>query len=85
MKTKIKEIGYSKTIITMITVSIIYNCIIAIALCYLALVKNWWAALILIPICTLSPSFKTKESSLDEIKENTERENDNNEKFILSK
>lgn len=85
MKTKIKEIGYSKTITIMIIVSIIYNCIIAITLCYLALVKNWWAALILIPICTLSPSFKTQKSNLDIIEENTERENGNNEKFILSK
>lgn len=85
MKTKIKEIGYSKTITIMIIVSIIYNCIIAIALCYLALVKNWWAVLILIPICTLSPSFKTKKSNLDKIEENTKGENDNSKKFILSK
>ena len=72
-KTQVKKPEYSTSVTSMIIMSMIYNCIVVIALCYLAIIKDWWAALLLIPFCTLTPSLKTKESSEesdeDEIKE----------------
>ena len=62
-KTQVKKPEYSTSVTSMIIMSMIYNCIVVIALCYLAIIKDWWAALLLIPFCTLTPSLKTKESS----------------------
>lgn len=46
--------------------SMAYNCVMCICMCYLAWSKDWWATLLLIPLCTLTPSFKS----------NTEDENE---------
>lgn len=39
--------------------TMLYNCIMCICFCLIAWSKGWWAALLLIPICTLTPSYKT--------------------------
>lgn len=72
-KIQVKKPEYSTSVTSMIIMSMIYNCIVVIALCYLAIIKDWWAALLLIPFCTLTPSLKTQEgntkSDKDEDKE----------------
>jgi hypothetical protein len=40
-----------------------------VSLCYVALIKDWWAALLLIPFCILTPSLKTKTSDDEDDKE----------------
>lgn len=62
-KIQVKKPEYSTSVTSMVIMSMIYNCIVVIALCYLAIIKDWWAALLLIPFCTLTPSLKTKEGS----------------------
>lgn len=39
--------------------TMLFNCVMCICFCYLAWSKGWWAALLLIPCCTLTPSFKS--------------------------
>lgn len=63
IKVKAEKARYSTSVTSMVIMSMIYNCIVVIALCYLAIIKDWWAALLLIPFCTLTPSLKTKEGS----------------------
>ena len=69
VKIRAGKIEYSTSVTSMIIMSMIYNCIVVIALCYLAIIKDWWAALLLIPFCTLTPSLKTKTSDDEDDKE----------------
>ena len=39
--------------------SMMFNCVLVLAICYLSYLTGWWAALLLIPWCILSPSIKT--------------------------
>ena len=73
-KTQVKKPEYSTSVTSMVIMSMIYNCIVVIALCYLAIIKDWWAALLLIPFCTLTPSLKTKESSEESDEDESKKE-----------
>lgn len=53
--------------------TMLYNCIMCICFCFIAWSKDWWAALLLIPICALTPSYKTK-SHKDEDTEDKDNE-----------
>lgn len=70
---------YSTSVTSMIIMSMIYNCIVVIALCYLAIIKDWWAALLLIPFCTLTPSLKTQEGNTKSDKDEDDKEENNGE------
>lgn len=52
--------------ILLILLDMIYNCMMCLTLCYLAFEKDWWATLLLIPFCLLSPSLKTTDDKEDE-------------------
>lgn len=69
VKIRAGKTEYSTSVTSMIIMSMIYNCIVVIALCYLAIIKDWWAALLLIPFCILTPSLKTKTSDDEDDKE----------------
>ena len=73
-KIQVKKPEYSTSVTSMVIMSMIYNCIVVIALCYLAIIKDWWAALLLIPFCTLTPSLKTKESSEESDEDESKKE-----------
>lgn len=52
------DINKSYTILTI--ASILCNCVMIMSLCCVAIIKGWWAVLLLIPLCFLSPSLKTE-------------------------
>lgn len=59
VKVKLKQHNLTTGFVALAVVSMIYNCIMVLAFCYLAFIKGWWAVLLLIPCCTLLPSLKT--------------------------
>ena len=66
VKIKAKHHKMRAEFISLAIVSMLYNCIMCVSFCYIAFVKNWWAVLLLIPLCTLTPSLKTKNDEEDE-------------------
>lgn len=78
-KIQVKKPEYSTSVTSMVIMSMIYNCIVVIALCYLAIIKDWWAALLLIPFCTLTPSLKTQEGNTKSDKDEDDKEENNGE------
>lgn len=66
VKVKIKQHKLTTSFIALAVASMLYNCIMAVAFCYLAFTKDWWAVLLLIPCCTLMPSIKTGNDDDDE-------------------
>lgn len=62
VKAKIREVEapYGIGIGLFSLATMLFNCVMCLCMCYLAWAKDWWATLLLIPCCTLTPSYKTK-------------------------
>lgn len=69
VKVQLKRRQCSGGFTSLIIMSMLYNCVMTVSLCYVALIKDWWAALLLIPFCILTPSLKTKTSDDEDYKE----------------
>ena len=66
VKVKFKQHQLTTSFIVLAIASMLYNCVMAVTLCYLAFTKDWWAALLLIPCCTQMPSIKTGNDDEEE-------------------
>ena len=69
VKIQFRRRQFSGGFTSLVIMSMLYNCVLTVSLCYVALIKDWWAALLLIPFCILTPSLKTKTSDDEDDKE----------------
>lgn len=70
VKIQFKRRQFSGGFTSLVIMSMLYNCVLTVSLCYVALIKDWWAALFLIPFCVLAPSSKTEVDDEDDKEEN---------------
>lgn len=66
IKAKRKQVDVPSGVGLFVFAAMIYNCVMCLCMCYLAWAKDWWATLLLIPCCILTPSFKSNVNDEEE-------------------